>query len=498
MQPVETPTIMQGLGHVAQVISGGIQEGRAQRSEAEARDALAKIQATVGLEGATPAQLAEIGRYDPQIAQQYREEAVQARRDAAERAEAARLHEDTQAEGRSTLAATQGFTTKERVAEQDFTHAERAGPGGTQEFQTGEREGGETAASQLQDNRIRADAEQADLERRWKEQQPGSAGAQVFQDYQNGKFGELGSTAAIKARELAFEQATGHSGDVLAREQLASTEKQAADKAAAEVKAADVLAGRAQTDTAKAVQDEKLGKFGIPGSPDSIAKMNAEIQFATTHKGPDTVLMQGDTTIRKELYTQMGKTLIPQYMQEAAQAGNMTRDMEMLDQLDPFSEGPIAGNIVAAFPFLAAFDSQAAAFESIVKRAAPQTRVEGSGSTSDIEYQGMLDSMPQLRNYPEANALIRETIKARAAIALQRGQIINEFVRSGKDPTADTQLFDKLAQLDAQSIMNPRLQAMLDEIKKTKSGAAATAPGAAGGGVKKPANPALEDALGRY
>jgi hypothetical protein len=124
MGPVETPTIMQGLGHVAQVISGGIQEGRAQRDESAARDALAKIQATVGLEGAIPAQLAEIGRYDPEIAQQYREEAVQARRDAAAR------------RGRALRASRPGSEPWRPTAGNSFVETSRSN--GSEGIQTGQ------------------------------------------------------------------------------------------------------------------------------------------------------------------------------------------------------------------------------------------------------------------------------------------------------------------------------------------------------------------------
>ena len=286
----------------------------------------------------------------------------------------------------------------------------------------------------------------------------------------NGKYGELGSPEAIAKREADFLNATGQTSANVQREQIKSTEEIAADRIQADKDAAALLAGAPASDTGKAVREYNAGLYGPAGSAEAIKRRDDEIAFATTHKGPDTVLMQGDTTIRKKLYETMGTKILPQYMQESKIAGDSMRDMEILDQLDPWSEGPIAGNLVTAFPFLSAFDSQASAFNAIVKRVAPQQREEGSGSTSDIEYAGLLESMPQLRNNPEANDMIREAIKGRAQIALERGRIINEWQKSPNDPNAENILFDRLAALDAKSIINPRLQAMIDAIKEGKKG----------------------------
>lgn len=488
-KPQEIQSWTQGLAQMTGALTTGLQQGRASADEAAGRARLAELQAGIKDDQATAEQVAQMSLIDPDTAEKYRQGAAEARAEARRAAEAARLHEDAQLEARTTLENTQGFTTSERVAEQGYKTGERVAEQG---FTTTERVGGETAASTLQDNRLRADAEQADLDRRWKEQQPGSPAAQVFSDYQNGKFGELGSPEAIKAREDAFMQATGHSGDVIAREQLKSTETLAANEADAKVKAAEALANQAQTTTAKANQDYWNGKYGPPGSPEAIKRRDDEIAYATTHS-PDTIMMQGDTTIRKKLYETMGTKIIPAYMSEAKAAGDMTRDMEILDTIDPSIQGPLVGRLAQMFP---GFSSQAAVFEHIIKRAAPQQRAEGSGSTSDLEYNGMLQSLPQLINNPEANALIRESIKARAAIALERGRVIGEWQRSANDPEAENKLFDRLAQLDAKSIMNPKLQALIDASKEPAN---PTAPGAANGGAgAAPANTELDDALSRY
>jgi hypothetical protein len=64
----ESPTIMQGVGNLAQVISGGIREGRADRQLAEGNKALAGIMGGVDpTQGATPEQIASAGVYDPEV-----------------------------------------------------------------------------------------------------------------------------------------------------------------------------------------------------------------------------------------------------------------------------------------------------------------------------------------------------------------------------------------------------------------------------------------------
>jgi hypothetical protein len=241
--PVETPTIMQGLGHVAQVISSGIQEGRAQRSEAEARDALAKIQATVGLEGATPAQLAEIGRYDPQIAQQYREEAVQARRDAAARAEAG-LDRNVQTRGQDITATTAGNQLAET------SRSNRA----TEGIQTGQL--GETKRSNI-----------------------ATEGIQAATQTETGRHNVAAETTdeATLAANAAHNKAT----EEVATGQLSETQR--ANKAAEEAAQADAAAKAAepQSSLAKLVDDYNAGRLGEKGSEQAKTILNAGLRKET-------------------------------------------------------------------------------------------------------------------------------------------------------------------------------------------------------------------------
>ena len=63
------------------------------------------------------------------------------------------------------------------------------------------------------------------------------------------------------------------------------------------------------------------------------------------------------------------------------------------------------------------------AFNSIVQRVAPTLREPGSGSTSDIEFRGMLNALPQLSSNPAARTAILDTMEAMARDKQARGEI---------------------------------------------------------------------------
>lgn len=157
-----------------------------------------------------------------------------------------------------------------------------------------------------------------------------------------------------------------------------------------------------------------------------------------------------------------------------AKASTTMNDLQLLDELGKVApQGPLPGYLQKMFPGV---DSAGAAFQSIVKRVAPTMRAVGSGSTSDIEYNGMLESLPSLGNYPEANQLISGMMKAKAALDIKRADIVTAW-RNGdlKDAEARTQL----ATLNRQSIMTPQLEALISATKP--GGAPGAAPGDGGG-----------------
>lgn len=136
-------------------------------------------------------------------------------------------------------------------------------------------------------------------------------------------------------------------------------------------------------------------------------------------------------------------------------AGQM-QDMQMLDELIKIApQGPLTGRLAEAFPGVS---SAGDAFNSIVKRVAPTMRAPGSGSTSDIEYDGFLRSLPALRNKPEANAAISEMMKAKAGINIERSDVISQY---SQNQITRNEAERRLGELNKRSIMTPALRQML-------------------------------------
>lgn len=164
-----------------------------------------------------------------------------------------------------------------------------------------------------------------------------------------------------------------------------------------------------------------------------------------------------DAAFRKSLATESGKNW-GEIEKSGQVAGSMMQDMEVLDELIEMApQGPIVGRL-AGSKLGQGFSSAGAAFNGIVKRVAPTLRTPGSGATSDIEYEGMLQSLPQLSNRPEANRAISAMMKAKAQINIERGQIVSAYAAkrmSYEDARA------KMTELNSRSILSPELRELI-------------------------------------
>lgn len=162
-----------------------------------------------------------------------------------------------------------------------------------------------------------------------------------------------------------------------------------------------------------------------------------------------------DDALRKKLMEGEGTTW-SNYLAAGATSAGMTQDMELLKQvIEMAPQGPISGRLAQAFPGVS---DAAGVFQSVVKRVAPSLRVEGSGSQSDIEYNGFLQSLPSLSNNPEANRAIATFLEAKAQINMQRATAIQEYQDGKVDaPTARA----KIAEIDRKSILSPQLKGLL-------------------------------------
>lgn len=162
-----------------------------------------------------------------------------------------------------------------------------------------------------------------------------------------------------------------------------------------------------------------------------------------------------DTALDKALSAEEGKNWA-RYKQAGVVSGSNAQDFQILDELINMApQGPIVGQLATAFP---GFNSAGAAFQSIVKRIAPTQRVEGSGSTSDIEYNGMLQAMPSLLNDPSANRMILSIIKGKAQIDMQRAQIITKYQNDEISVGEARRALDELNQV---SVLTPEMRRSL-------------------------------------
>jgi hypothetical protein len=152
-------------------------------------------------------------------------------------------------------------------------------------------------------------------------------------------------------------------------------------------------------------------------------------------------------------------------------AASITQDLQLLSEVMQYApQGPLSGRIAEMFQGVS---SAGDAAKSIIRRVAPTLRVEGSGATSDIEYNGMLQSLPSLLNQPEANRAILGMMQAKAAIDLERAQIVREFQNSPQTPADATETRRRLSEIDQRSILSPELRATLSGLGGAVDGSGA-------------------------
>lgn len=260
------------------------------------------------------------------------------------------------------------------------------------------------------------------------------------------------------------------------KEQHAFTHGENQAERQAAIDAARIKAQEPNSPEGKIMQDYTAGKFGDPATPEAQKLRDAALTKETTVASGVTV-NTGDTSskLRQSFDTKEGE-LWNSYAEAGNKAAAITNDMQILDELAKVApQGPVPGAIQKMFP---GASSAGAAFNAVVKRLAPQMRVTGSGSTSDIEYAGMVDSLPKLGNYPEANAAISGMMKAKAQLDMKRADIVTQW-RNGD--LTDPQARSALSGLNRQSIMTPELRSLIEATKgpeDTGTGApgAATAP----------------------
>jgi hypothetical protein len=154
-------------------------------------------------------------------------------------------------------------------------------------------------------------------------------------------------------------------------------------------------------------------------------------------------------------------------MQAGAKATEVNMDLKVLfDLASEAPTGAIAGRFAEMFP---EFNDFSALRQSIIKRVAPTLRVEGSGSTSDIEFQGMIDGLGRLTNSREANQAIVGIMIEKNNFNIARARIINDFWESGADMSKLPEMNKRIRELEDKLQIEARMNTL-----KSKYGIDAT------------------------
>lgn len=160
-------------------------------------------------------------------------------------------------------------------------------------------------------------------------------------------------------------------------------------------------------------------------------------------------------------------------MQDAgATAASIKDQIELMKQLAAMApRGPLVGKLAEMFP---GYSTAGDAFKDVSKRLAPSLRVAGSGSTSDIEYVGMLESIGRLSDAPGGPEIIWETMQAKDDLDMEKASIITAAQNGlGLAKTPEEQQVviaaarTKLDELNRKSILTPRAKAMITALGPT-------------------------------
>jgi hypothetical protein len=161
-------------------------------------------------------------------------------------------------------------------------------------------------------------------------------------------------------------------------------------------------------------------------------------------------------------------------------ASSQLQDLNILQELATLApSGPVTGRFLTMFPE-ADKTNIASLRGSIITRVAPSLRVEGSGATSDLEFNAMLNSLGSLKNTPEANSAIIAVMQSKADLNIQRANVIRQY-QSGKIDLATTNA--QIEELENNLKIPDQVQNILSRHIDNGQGQQPTASGTTSGGV---------------
>jgi hypothetical protein len=201
-----------------------------------------------------------------------------------------------------------------------------------------------------------------------------------------------------------------------------------------------------------------IGKLQQDLNNGLITPQQYEQEVQRLQKAGVNVNVGGDQTseLDKTLMKRTGE-MFSTYLSAGDKAAALIPELATLEQLASMApNGPIQGRLAEAFP---EFNNASAAFMSAVQRLAPTMRVEGSGSTSDIEFNAMLRSLGSLRNTPEANKMIYDAFRKKALLDQARAETVRMY--QSKQITLD-EAQSKLGKLNSERILSDDLRGLVD------------------------------------
>ena len=213
----------------------------------------------------------------------------------------------------------------------------------------------------------------------------------------------------------------------------------------------------AQSTVGKIMADYESGAYGKVGSPEALAMRKQAIEMASKSGQPIVIGGTNETEMQKKMAGKRADT-ISSYFDKGDAAASLMPEIDNLEALSKLApHGALTGRFLEMFP--EATDASAA-FYSMVGRIAPTLRVEGSGSTSDIEFKKMLDSLGSLRNSPEANSMIYDAFRKRAQLDMDRAEVAGMYERGDIDYREAGR---RWAELNRRSVLSSDLKKMLPE-----------------------------------
>jgi len=238
-------------------------------------------------------------------------------------------------------------------------------------------------------------------------------------------------------------------GNALANQQISSKDAMEMYKS---------LAGKSPTETFKTITGDDALAMGLdPERSYNVSNLTKKITGIGA--GGTTIINEATAPDQGELYKVLAKNEAEQwggFLKAGSTAATVIPDLNTLGELlNQAPNGPVQGRLAQNF---SGFNTAADAAKALISRMAPSMRVEGSGSSSDIDVKMLMDALGSLVNDPAANALIHQAFKAKLNLDIQRQSIVRKV--QSKTLTANEGRAE-LEKLDQVSILPDALRGMI-------------------------------------